>query len=145
MKTALIQAPVLALPDFSKQFILETDASDVGFRVVLMQEGQEAHTAWLPLWQWIIGAHISNTRSLCLELTTKAYSTLTEQRISTKLQQKTLFKLMDLQFRIVFKQGSTNMAADALSRLLTQCGLCPSVNQIGCKMLSWVTKKILRL
>jgi hypothetical protein len=70
---------------------------------------------------------------------------LTEQRISTKLQQKTLFKLMDLQFRVVFKQGSTNMAADALSRLLTQCGFCPSVNQIGCKMLSWVTKKILRL
>jgi hypothetical protein len=31
---------VLALPDFSKPFILEADASDKCIRVVLMQEGK---------------------------------------------------------------------------------------------------------
>jgi hypothetical protein len=41
---------------------------------------------------------------------------LKEQRISNKIQQKAIFKLMDLQFKIVYKQGSTNVAADALSR-----------------------------
>jgi transposase InsO family protein len=41
---------------------------------------------------------------------------LTDQQIHTKIQQKALLKLMDLDYTISYKKGNTNLAADALSR-----------------------------
>lgn len=134
LKQALTQAPLLAVPNFSKQFILETEASDQGIGAVLMQDGhpisylskafseknkalstydKECMAILLAVDKW--RAYLQHQEFL-IRTDHKSLLYLTDQRASTKLQQKALLKLMDLKFKIQYKKGSTNNAADALSR-----------------------------
>ncbi|XP_061352879.1 uncharacterized mitochondrial protein AtMg00860-like, partial [Gastrolobium bilobum] len=41
LKTCLTEAPILTLPDFQKQFIIETDSSGTGIGAVLLQDRKE--------------------------------------------------------------------------------------------------------
>jgi transposase InsO family protein len=130
----LSTAPVLALPDFSKQFAIETDASGKGIGVVLTQEGHPlafvskalstktqglstykkeylavllAVNQWRPYLQYSEFIIFSDQHSL---------SHLSEQRLHTPWQQRVFTELLGLQYRIVYKKGVDNGAADALSR-----------------------------
>jgi hypothetical protein len=47
----------------------------------------------------------------------KALSFLEDQQLQSHLQRKAMAKLMGLQFRIIYRKGKENVAADALSRV----------------------------
>lgn len=134
LKQALINSPVLALPDFSKEFVVETDASDKGIGAVLMQEGHPI--AFISKTLGVKSQALSTYEKECLAILLaiqkwrsylqhsvftiltdhRSLSHLSEQKLTTSLQHKAFLKLMGLQYKIKYKKGLENKAADALSR-----------------------------
>lgn len=134
LKTALTTTPVLALPDFKRQFIIECDASDMGIGAVLQQEGRPisfySHTLALryqklPAYEKVLIGLIKAVRhwnsyfwGQYFIVRTDHYSLkyLLEQRIATPSQQRWVCKLLGYNFGIEYKPGHSNIVADALSR-----------------------------
>jgi hypothetical protein len=134
LKSALVSAPVLAMPDFSKTFCIETDASNKGVGAVLMQKGHPLAFISKPLGPRTQGLSTYEKEYLAI-LTTidywrsylqqaefiiytdqKSLVHLNEQRLNTPWQQRMFSKLVGLQYKIIYKKGLENGAADALSR-----------------------------
>lgn len=134
LKSALSTAPVLSLPDFSLPFAIETDACLNGVGAVLTQQGhplafiskalgprnmglstyeKEYLAILVAVDQW---RHYLQYGEFIIYTDQKSLIHLNEQRLHTPWQQKVFTKLLGLQYRIVYKQGSTNRVADALSR-----------------------------
>nr|GEZ63732.1 hypothetical protein [Tanacetum cinerariifolium] len=138
LKQAIIKAPVLKLPNFNELFIIETDASHTGIGAVLQQGGHPVayysktlatrhHTLStyenellaviqaLNKWRgYLLDRHVKIT----IDHFSLKY--LLEQRITTPSQMKWLPKLMGFDYDILYKKGSKNNAADALSRIPTK-------------------------
>jgi hypothetical protein len=127
--------PVLALPDFTRQFIVETDACDTGIGAVLMQDGHPLSFLSKSLSVQHRALSIYEKEFLALIMAVERWRPylqhgefliktdhhslmyLEEQSLQSPMQRKAMARLMGLQFRILYKKGAENSAADALSRV----------------------------
>nr|XP_051190460.1 uncharacterized protein LOC127303801 [Lolium perenne] len=135
LKEAMITTPVLALPDFQKQFVVETDACDSGVGAVLMQEGHPISFLSKPLSVQHKSLSIYEKEFLALIMAVERWrpylqrgefviktdhhslTYLDEQTLQSPMQHKAMARMMGLQFKISYKKGAENSAADALSRV----------------------------
>ncbi|KAL8103703.1 hypothetical protein AgCh_028050 [Apium graveolens] len=135
LKKALISAPVLVMPDFNLPFAIETDASGYGLGAVLLQREhpvaffsktlgtrarlkaiyeKELMTIVLSVQKWrpyLLG------HPFIIRTDQKSLKFLLEQREIGLDYQRWVSKLMGYQFKIEYKPGIVNNAADALSRI----------------------------
>jgi hypothetical protein len=134
LKTFMTSTPVLILPDFQKQFVVETDASDTSLGVVLSQDGHpiaflskalskanQKLSTYEKEFQAILVA-VDKWRSYLVRqpfiiiTDHKSLCHLQDQSMSTEMRRKAMVKLARLQFKLQYKKGPDNKATDALSR-----------------------------
>ncbi|GJZ31236.1 putative mitochondrial protein [Tanacetum coccineum] len=108
----MIEALVLALPDFTIEFTIETDASGTGLRAVLQQGGHLIAylSKSLAPRHWSLSIYEKELMAVVLALDKW-------RGISTPFQTKWLPKLLGFDFEIAYKKGSDNTSTDALSRV----------------------------
>ncbi|GKE04559.1 retrotransposon protein, putative, ty1-copia subclass, partial [Tanacetum coccineum] len=129
LKQAIIQTPVLALPDFQKTFVVETDASGIGIGGVLQQEGH-------PI------AYLSKTlapKHQSLSTYEKEFLAvlMALDKLATPFQTKWLPKLLGFDYEISYNKGTKNIVVDALSRI-------NSGSELNVMVLSTVTSELLQ-
>ncbi|VVA29516.1 PREDICTED: Retrovirus-related Pol poly from transposon [Prunus dulcis] len=117
-------APVLALPDFSKLFVVECDASNVGIGAILFQDRH-------PI------AYVSKAISYKHKSLSVYDKEMMSARITSPTQEKWLLKLMGYDYEIDYRSGTQNAGPDTSSpkpELLALMGLSTpifdSVSQI---------------
>jgi hypothetical protein len=135
LKELMSTPPVLGLPNFTKRFLVECDASGAGIGAVLMQEGRplaylsqglKGKNLFLSTYEKELLALVMAVRkwrhyllgqTFVVRTDQQALKYLLKQRIGTLAQQKWVSKLLGYDFRVEYKRGRENKAADALSRV----------------------------
>lgn len=149
LKNAMSNPPVLALPDFSKPFVVECDAFGLGVGAVLMQNqmpiafhGQALKGKALTLstyekellalvvvvkkWRpYLLG------RLFVTKIDHQSLKYLLEQKIWTLAQQKWITKLFGYAFIVEYKHGKENLVADALSRREATVDVTADFDRVG--------------
>ncbi|XP_043862277.1 uncharacterized protein LOC122756519 [Drosophila santomea] len=122
LKDLVTEAPVLACPDFEETFTLQTDASDYGIGVVLIQtiEGQE---------------RVTEKECLAIVWSVRKMRCYFEEVTSVR-------ELQQFQYDVKYRRGAQNLVADALLRqpLATVCQA--QVQDNSCKWINKMMRKI---
>lgn len=134
LKAAMVNPPVLILPDFQQEFIVEADASSYGLGAVLMQKNRpvtffskllgiqarqksvyekELMAICLSVLKW---KHYLLGRHFIVRTDQHSLKYLLQQREINPEYQKWVRKLLGFDFEVQFKPGVSNRVADALSR-----------------------------
>jgi hypothetical protein len=139
MKEVMSTCPVLALPDFSRPFVLECDASGVGIGAVLMQGGHpivfesrklnESERLY-PIYdkemlaimhaltkfrQYLVG------NRFVVKTDHNSLKYFLDQKDLSERQQKWVSKIQAFDFDIEYVKGKRNIIANALSRRPAGC------------------------
>jgi hypothetical protein len=135
LKKVMTTTPVLALPNFTVPFIVETGASDQGLGAVLMQHDKpiaflsktlSSNHKFLSIYEkefWALIMVVERWRpylqrqEFIIKIDHKSLAYLNEQTLQSNLQRNAMTRMMGVQFRIQYKKGKDNLAADALSRI----------------------------
>lgn len=141
LKVAMTQAPVLQLPDFTKTFVMETDACS-GLGAVLMIDHYPLTFLSKVLGVRNLGLSIYEKEFLAIILAVDKWRPyllhapfviktdqrnlkyLLEQKISTPLQHEYLTKLLGFDYTNEFRNRVENKAADTVSRKFMGEGEC---------------------
>ena len=140
LKGRLTSAPIMTYPDFSKQFILATDASDCGIGAVLSQKDTENHEHPVAYASRLLSSTEQNYTVVereCLAaiwavrhfrhyLHGPKFDLYTDNLALTWLKNRPqpkgriarwIFELSEYDYEIIHKQGRLNANADTLSRI----------------------------
>jgi hypothetical protein len=133
LKMAMCTSPVLALPDFTKTFVLESNSFGKGIGIVLMQEGQPLAFTSKQLPERSLGKSIYEKEMLAIlhavdiwkpyllgkrfqiKLDHQSLKYFMEQHLFSPEQQKWVTNLFGYDYEIIYKKGKYNVVFDALS------------------------------
>lgn len=148
LKKAMTETPVLALPDFGKTFVIETDACRNGVGAVMMQDNRPIAYMSKALSPKHLGLSTYEKEMLAVIMAVQkwreyllghqfiirtdheAIKYIMEQKITTGLQQKWLSRLLGYDYVITYRKGKENIAADSLSRIYDNNGSCAGITVI---------------
>ena len=146
LKWACMSSPVLALANYMKDFLLETDTSKEGLGAVLSQKQADRHYCLVAYGSWTLTAHEKNYHSTKLEFLALKWAIMEHfkeyllyQPFLVKTDNNPLMYIMTtpnldttghwwvgplakFNFQLEYQKGWDNTVADVLSQITTHLG-----------------------